>query len=156
MSAQLTIEQMILNHNIGVNFTDAERLGGLGPESFSKTDHEHAGEDITTGTINAARLPVASETDTGAVRLSSSITSNSKTLAATPNAVMQIKALVDGKAPTSHKHFPSDINTGTFPNILTATNDSQVGVRQIRNIILSNVAPSPGIGQDGDVYYQYE
>lgn len=61
--------------------------------------HQHAGEDITSGTVAAARLPDASTTEKGATTLSSSIKGSSEALAVTE------KALTDAIAEPSGVSF---------------------------------------------------
>jgi len=49
--------------------------------------HQHAGEDITSGTVAVARLPDASTTEKGATTLSNSINGSSEALAITEKAL---------------------------------------------------------------------
>lgn len=156
MGAPLTIEQMILNHNIGVSITDAESLGGLTPNDFAKTVHVHDAGDVKTGKFAPERLPIGTDTAKGIVQLSSSVSSTAMDIAATPKAVNAVKLLAEGKADTAHKHDPADINTGTFANVLVAKATDDLGQKQIRNIILGTTAPTGAIGTDGDIYMQYE
>lgn len=53
----------------------------------SDTDHKHAGEDITSGTVNADRLPDASTSAKGATTLSNSIKGSSESKAVTEKAL---------------------------------------------------------------------
>jgi hypothetical protein len=156
MGAPLTIEQMILNHNIGVSITDAETLGGLTPNDFSKPGHKHAAADTITGIFHQDRLPKANSTAAGIVQLSDSTNSESSTIAATSKAINAVRLMVGGKADTGHKHNPADINTGTFANVLTANATDDLGQRQIRNIILGTADPASNVGTDGDIYFKYE
>lgn len=156
MGAPLTIEQIIQNHNIGVNLSDAKTLDGHTFEEFALNGHKHAAEDITSGIMNANRLPTASDTSKGVVFLSSSTDSDSTAMAATPAAVKAVKGLVTGKANATHKHNPADINGGTFTETLVAKNTDDLGVRQIRNIIVGTSNPSSALGSDGDVYLKFE
>nr|WP_232242599.1 tail fiber protein [Paenibacillus sp. GSMTC-2017] len=62
------------------------------PTTFVPASHQHSGADITSGTILAARLPVASLSTAGIAQLSSATNSTSATVAATSAAV---KATMD-------------------------------------------------------------
>lgn len=156
MGAPLTIEQIILNHNIGVNLSDAESLDGHPITDFSLVGHNHSAEDITSGIMDPDRLPTATSNGRGIVTLSSSTDSDSETLAATPYAVRAVKNIALGKANTQHYHSPSDLTTGTFPAIVAAFSNKNYTTRQIRNIYLSTAAPASTSGQDGDIWFQYE
>lgn len=157
MGAPLTIEQIILNHNIGVNLSDADTFQGKPLTDFSLVGHKHAAADITSGIFHPDRIPIGTTTSRGAVTLSSSTDSNSETLAATPYAVRAVKNLAAGKANAEHDHGPGDITTsGTFPVALTATSTDATNVRQIRNILIGTAVPTGTLGQDGDIYFQYE
>ncbi|NMM52161.1 putative phage tail protein [Paenibacillus aquistagni] len=52
--------------------------------------HQHAASDITSGTLAAARLPAATTSAAGIVKLNNTITSTSTTEAATAGAVKQV------------------------------------------------------------------
>ena len=54
---------------------------------FANIVHTHSGENITTGTISASRLPTATTLDAGIVQLTSNTTSTSTTLAANAYSV---------------------------------------------------------------------
>ncbi len=71
-----------------INATTLQQ-GGTG---VSLTGHVHSGNDITTGTIAAARLPGATTASAGIVTLTTDTNSTSTTSAATPSAV---KAAMD-------------------------------------------------------------
>jgi hypothetical protein len=156
MGAPLTIEQMILNHNIGVSITDAETLGGLSPSSFAPAVHYHDAGDLRTGKVDPSLLPIGTDTAKGIVQLSSSISSTATDIAATPKAVNAVKLMAEAKADTGHKHSPGDVNAGTFTNVLIATATDELGKKQIRNIILGTAVPTSAVGADGDVYFQFE
>lgn len=156
MAAPLTIEQIVLNHNINVNMTDADMFDGKTVDEFSLVGHKHSADDITTGTMSASRLPSATTVDKGIVKLSSSTDSTDQTMAATPYAVNQVKVLANGKANTTHKHNPSDINAGTFTARMVAFSENVSGTPIIRNIIISNTAPTNTVGNNGDLYFVYE
>lgn len=156
MGAPLTIEQIILNHNIGVNLSDAESLEGHPIEDFSLVGHKHSANDITTGIMDPERLPTATSSGRGIVGLSSSTDSDSQVIAATPYAVRAVKNIAISKADADHKHPASQITAGTFPAIIAAYGNKSYTTRQIRNIYLSTSAPSSTSGQDGDVWFQYE
>ncbi|MED4068652.1 phage tail protein [Priestia megaterium] len=156
MGAPLTIEQILQNHAVGVNLSDAESLSGHPLEDFSMVGHKHSADDITTGIMNPSRLPTGTTTGKGVVSLSSETDSDSQSLAATPYAVKAVKTLATGKADKSHTHGAGDITTGTFPALIAAASNKNYTTRQIRNIYLSTSAPSTNSGQDGDVWFQYE
>jgi len=156
MGAPLTIEQILQNHCVGVNLSDAESLDGHTIEEFSLVGHKHSADDINRGIMSPERLPSASSTNKGIVGLSSETDSDSQNLAATPYAVREVKNIAAGKANQTHKHSAADITTGTFPAIVAAVSNKNYTTRQIRNIYLSTSAPSSSSGQDGDVWFQYE
>lgn len=62
---------------------------------YASTSHNHSGEDITSGTISAARLPSATTSARGAVQLNDGTTSTSTTTAATANAVKKVNDAVN-------------------------------------------------------------
>jgi hypothetical protein len=158
MAAPLAIEQMILNHNIGVNISDAATFKGHQLSEFSMVGHTHTAGQITSGIFDPARLPTATASSKGIVQLSSSTSSNDNLSAATPAAVYAVKQEADGKADIGHKHVPGDITTaGAFTVRLNAKNEQADGVGIIRNIIISSSAPgAPVAGKDGQIYLQYE
>jgi hypothetical protein len=156
MGAPLTVEQMILNHNIGVNISDAATFKGHQVTEFSMVGHKHSADDINSGTLAQARLPKASLTAQGIVQLSSNLSSDDEGTAATSKAVNALNLAIGGKANTSHKHDPADINGGTFANQLKAKSEAALGMGIIRNIFVSDQPPSSSVGADGDVYFQYE
>ena len=156
MSANLTIEQIILNHNISVNISDAGSLSGHLIEDFSLVGHTHSASDITRGTMDPERLPMATDTSAGIVGLSNATNSESKTLAVTPYALNAVRNLVLDSAKSKHTHSPEDITTGTFSSLIAAQSNASYTTRQIRNIYLSSSKPTSTNGQDGDVWMQYE
>lgn len=156
MGAPLTVEQMILNHNIGVNISDAATFKGHQITEFSLIGHKHSASDITTGVMSQDRLPVATSSAKGIVQLSSNTDSTDNTIAATSSAVNAVKLLLAGKSDVGHKHNPQDIQTGTFTSRLTAFSELATGAGIIRNIFVSNSSPSSSVGNDGDIYFQYE
>lgn len=58
---------------------------------YAPIQHSHAAGDITSGTISTARLPGASTSSAGIVRLNNSTSSTSTTQAATANAVRTVQ-----------------------------------------------------------------
>ena len=156
MAAPLTIEQLIANHNIGVNISDAETLDGHPIDDFSLKGHKHSASDIESGIMSPARLPTGTTAAKGIVQLNSSADSESQDTAATPYAVKSVKNMIAGKANTVHKHVPEDLNTGTFSVPITANSNKEYTRRQIRNVILSTATPTSTVGQDGDLYFKYE
>lgn len=156
MGAPLTIEQIILNHNVGVNISDAKSLQGLLPDAFAKAKHTHSAGDIVTGVMDPERLPMATAQARGIVGLSSSTDSESQNLAATPYAVKAVKNLAQSKANSSHTHAPADLAAGQFAAIISAMSNKNYTTRQIRNTYLSPNNPKASNGQDGDIWFVYE
>jgi phage-related tail fiber protein len=152
----LTIEQIVLNHAISTNIKDADTISGVPIEGISLVGHKHNAADITTGVMDPARLPLASGASKGIVQLSNSLASTATDIAATANAVKVLKDQIDGKAASSHKHNPPDINGGEFTDILVAHSNTSYTTKQIRNIYLSTSAPSNNTGENGDIWFQYE
>jgi hypothetical protein len=81
------------------------------PTTFTPAEHVHNGADITSGIVVAERLPSATTGAVGAVQLSSSVISDSNTLAATASAVkaaydaaVAAQTTANGKAATVHSH----------------------------------------------------
>lgn len=156
MAAPLTVEQMILNHNIGVNISDAATFKGHSINEFLLVGATFDASAIQTGVFNNQRLPTATTTSPGVVQLSDNINSTSSNIAASSAAVNAIKLVTDGKASSVHKHSPSDINAGAFTNTLSAKSSLSLNTGVIRNIFISNTAPTNSMGSDGDVYFQYQ
>lgn len=156
MAAPLTIEQMILNHNIGVNISDATTLKGYTIDQFLMVGAKFDASAIVSGTFTQARLPAATQNAAGIVQLSDSVSSNSSGVAASSAAVYSVKLEADGKANLEHTHSPSDIVTGAFTATLTALSSLSLNTGIIRNIFISDIAPTAGIGKDGDIYLQYQ
>jgi phage-related tail fiber protein len=155
MAAPLSIEQMILNHNIGVNMTDADTLEGYHASDFSQPGHKHSASDITSGTLGPQFLPFATTTNKGIVQLSSNTDSTDSTTAATSYAVNQVKIFAQERASATHQHEPKDLKTGAFTSRLTALSENTFGVPVIRNIIVDSSVPADTVGKDGDIYFQY-
>ena len=156
MGAALTIEQIILNHAIGVNLSDASTFDGHPIEDFSLVGHKHSAQDITSGIMDPNRLPMATTNSSGIVGLSNSTDSDSQQLAATPYALRAVKNIAIAKAEREHRHSPADLDGGTFTNLIAAQSNKNYTTRQIRNIYLSKNPPSSSTGQDGDIWFTYE
>lgn len=156
MGAPLTVEQMILNHNIGVNISDATTFKGHTIDQFSMVGHTHKASDITSGVFSQTLLPLGSTAAKGIVQLSSNVNSNDDSTAANSAAVYALKQAIDGKANLQHTHDPKDINAGSFVNRLSAKSELASGLGIIRNIFVSDQPPSDTVGNDGDVYHQYQ
>lgn len=156
MSAPLTIEQMILNHNVGVNVSDASTFKGHQLSDFLMVGAQFNASSITSGTLNTARLPVATSGSAGIVQLSSNVNSTSATVAATSSAVNAVKLEADGKANAVHQHAPGDIQAGTFTNRLSAKSELALNTGIIRNVFISDQPPANTMGSDGDLYFQYQ
>jgi hypothetical protein len=156
MAAPLSIEQMILNHNISVNMVDADTIGGHSPSEFSLVSHKHSAADITSGIFPTTVLPTGTVSAKGIIQLSNNTGSTDQTTAVTPYALSQVKAIADSKASATHKHNPSDINAGTFPGRMVAKSETAAQTPIIRNIIISALPPTSSDGQDGDLYFIYK
>lgn len=156
MGAPLTIEQMILNHNVGVKIDDASTFDGHPITDFLMKGATFDASAITTGVFPSSRLPMATTNASGVVTLSNNVSSNSNLTAATSSAVYAVKQEADGKANISHTHNPSDINAGTFTNVLTAKSSLSLNAGIIRNIFISDQPPANNVGSDGDIYFQYQ
>lgn len=156
MGAPITIEQMITNHNIGVNLSDAETLDGHTIDDFSMKGHKHSAADITSGMLAPERLPIATSSAKGIVSLTNSTNSDSNDIAASASALKSLKTMLDDKADRVHRHHPQSMDGGKFENILVAKNDDNPQQKQIRNIYLSSSAPTNLYGEDGDIWLQYE
>ena len=156
MGAPLTIEQIIANHHIAVNLSDAGTLEGLPASAFARVGHKHKAEDITSGTLSPDRLPGGTTGAKGIVQLSSSLNSESERDAATPKAINSLRLALEGKAAAKHSHSAADITAGTFPGKMVAQSNAEYTSRQIRNIIFSTATPTAADGQNGDVWLKYE
>jgi hypothetical protein len=73
------------------------------------TVHTHAGTDITSGTINVARLPTAIP----ATSIGGGTVDNTE-FAFLNGVTSSIQTQLDGKAATSHSHAGTDISSGTI------------------------------------------
>lgn len=156
MAAPLTIEQMILNHNIGVSINDAKTLQGHMPSDFLMVGAKFDASVIITGTIATQRLPVATQNAAGVVQLSNSLNSASDSIAASSSAVYALNQALAGKLDTNATFNPSVIKTGAFTAVLNAFSSLSLNQGIIRNIFVSDTAPTDTVGKDGDVYLQYQ
>ena len=87
-----------------------------------------SGKSDTGHTHSAGDLPNATTAAQGIVQLSTSSSSSSTTLAATPSAVNSVRLIAEGKANSSHSHSASDL-----PNAST----SAQGVVQLSDSVAS-------------------
>lgn len=116
---------------------ETHKAGGSDPLSpadigAAPAAHQHSAADITSGTINAARLPSASTSARGIVQLSTATNSTSTTTAATPSAVKAAYDLAASKADASHTHSASDITSGTIAAArLPSASTSAAGIVQL-------------------------
>lgn len=102
----------------GISQTIAVTPAGLKAVADTKAalSHVHSGADITSGTIDPARLPAATDTTIGAVELATpaeATTGTDTVRAVTPQG---LKTVADTKAPLVHTHTSSqitDFNTAT-------------------------------------------
>lgn len=156
MSAPLTIEQMILNHNIGVSINDAKTLQGHQPSDFLMVGSKFDASVIVTGTLSSARLPSATQTAAGVVQLSNNVNSNSSSVAASSAAVYALNQTLQDKVDVGTQFDPSVIKAGAFKTVLNAFSSLSLNTGIIRNIIISDQAPTNTVGSDGDIYLQYQ
>jgi hypothetical protein len=149
---------MILNHNIGVNLSDAITLDGHTIEEFSMVGHTHNASQITSGVMHPDRLPKGTTTGQGVVQLSSATNSVSELQAATSKAVNDTMEFAKGRAASVHTHSAADITAGKIPVPITTASTDQTGTpyKQLRNIVLSTVSPLNMSGEDGDIWFEYE
>lgn len=108
---------------------------------YAATAHTHSGTDITSGVVSEARLPNASTSAQGVVKLTTSVSSTSTSLAPTASA---LKSAYD-KGNHSHPYASSSHDHGRY---YYAGSTSAV-----RKITISTGAPSGG--SDGDIWFQY-
>jgi hypothetical protein len=87
-----------------VEATDARLSDARTPSA-----HVHAGADITSGTIAAARLPAATTTAQGAVELATD-----GEVAASLAVQANDARLANARTPTAHNHAASEITSGTI------------------------------------------
>jgi hypothetical protein len=80
----------------------------------SQPGHVHAGTDITTGTVAAARLPAASDTASGIVELATTAETTTGTDTTRAVTAAGVKAVADTKAAASHTHAAADVTSGTL------------------------------------------
>lgn len=156
MSAPLTIEQMILNHNIGVSINDAKTLQGHQPTDFLLTNATFDAGVVVTGKFSSARLPSATQSAPGIVQLSNNVNSNSDTIAASSSAVYALNQALADKLDTTATFSPSVIKAGAFTATLNALSSLSLNTGIIRNIYISDQAPTNSVGKDGDIYLQYQ
>jgi|GEM_PF-1022718 len=84
--------------------------GNFDPASKANAAHNHAGEDITSGTVPLARLPnlPASQTNSG-------VFDPARIPALAMSAITGLVAALAGKSDTGHAHSGADITSGTVP-----------------------------------------
>ena len=155
MGAPLNIEQIILNHNIGVNLSDAGTLDGHEADEFSMVGHDHSVDDITSGVFPTERLPIGTATSKGIVSLTTSTNSTDSTIAAAASAVRAVKQLAESKADEDHSHDFAQLSGSLFPRVMQTKSPSDQGLN-IRNISFATSKPSNSYGNDGDVVLVYK
>lgn len=110
--------------------TIAAQIGGK-----ANAVHTHAAADIASGTIAAARLPIATDVATGIVELATvaeAIAGTDTALAVTPAG---LKGVADTKAPIAHVHAAGDVTSGTFlPARLPAATETAIGAVEIATV----------------------
>ena len=99
---------------------DAPTVPGLAAKA--NTSHSHTAGDITSGTISASRLPVATTTDTGVVQIATNdevVTGTDTAKAVTPAGVAAaIDAIELPSSPIVFVDSVDDIPVGTPANTL--------------------------------------
>lgn len=105
------------------------------PSTFTPSAHNHAASEITSGTLDAARLPLATTGAAGAIIVGSGLSVSSGTLSAAvtsvagrTGAVTIAAADVSGLATIATSGSASDLSAGTIPiaRIPTGTTSSTV------------------------------
>jgi hypothetical protein len=81
-----------------------DETGGVVSLDYARSSHAHAGTDITTGTVDAARLPDASTTAKGVVELATSGENAAGVVVQGNDA-----RLSDARTPTAHTHPSTEI-----------------------------------------------
>lgn len=76
----------------------------------------HSASEITSGTLNTARLPAATTTAIGAVELATNAETTTGTDTVRAVTPAGVKAVADTKANTTHNHAATDINSGVLAN----------------------------------------
>lgn len=94
--------------------------------------HTHGAADIVSGTIAAARLPVATDTAAGIIEIATpaeALTGTDTARAVTPAG---LKGVADTKAALAHTHAAGDVVSGTFaPARLPAATQAAIGAIEI-------------------------
>ena len=87
------------------NGTLTDETGGVVSLDYAKSAHVHSGADITSGTVDGARLPAASTTQAGIAELATSAET-------TAGLVVQASdtRLSDARTPTAHTHAEGDLS----------------------------------------------
>lgn len=96
----------------------------------ASSSHTHSAGDITSGTLNAARLPSGID----AANIGSGLVSNTE-FGYLDGVTSAIQTQLDGKAATSHTHSASDITSGTLN---TARLPSGIDAANIGSGLVSN------------------
>lgn len=115
------MEQGIVDAQNAVTSVDA-RTGAITlNDLYSAVGHAHAGTDITSGTVAAARLPDAAAGSKGIIQLAGDLGGT----AASPTVPG-----LSGKANTTHAHSGADITSGTVPiaQVPTGTSGTTVSL----------------------------
>ena len=128
------------------------------PSTFTPSSHNHSASNITSGTIATARLPAASTSASGIVRLSTSTSSTSTSLAATASAVKAAYDVGNHSHPyasSSHTHSKSDVGLGSVQNYGIATQaQAEAGTSNSRYMTPLRVAQAiASLGGSGKIAY---
>jgi hypothetical protein len=128
--------------NAGEQASDSALLDGLGPSAFAAAAHDHAGEDVTSGTVAEARIAAALARDAEVFGI--------VTDADGPNSGLDAD-LLDGQSSTAfaaaaHTHAGDDIASGTIAEVrieAALTRDAEV-----LGIVTANDGPGSGLDAD--------
>lgn len=116
--------------------------------------------DLANGKADASHshtegdLPNASTSAQGVVQLSTSVSSTSTTLAATPSAVKTVNDALAGKAASSHSHTAGDLPALSSMNG-TLQNSQMVSTSMGARTLTVQSGGSASGGSNGDVFFIY-
>lgn len=150
----------------GDTMTGALTLAGDPTEALHAATKKYVDDNKNSGTITevqvngtsiatsgTADIPAASTSAYGVTKLSSSISDNSTTTAATPSAVKLAYDLANTANTTANAALPTA--GGTMTGVLTTQNNTSYTTKQARNIFLIAEGTSMPSGSNGDICLVY-
>jgi hypothetical protein len=128
--------------NAGEQASDSALLDGLGPSAFAAAAHDHAGEDVTSGTVAEARIAAALARDAEVFGI--------VTDADGPNSGLDAD-LLDGQssaafAAAAHDHAGEDIASGTVAEARIAA--ALARDAEVFGIVTDADGPASGLDAD--------